>query len=77
MRALISKVVTGSMIASAALLISACAKTEPTAGNDAMATETTNETDAMASDNMTATDGAMASNDAMMSSNDAMATEKK
>ncbi len=73
MRALISKVVAGSMIAGAALMISACSpKTETTTDNAMVSEMTANEGDAMATDNMTATDGAMASNDAMMSSNDAM-----
>ena len=74
MRALISKVVAGSMIAGAALMISACSpKTETTTDNAMVSEMSSNESmDAMATDNMTATDGAMASNDAMMSSNDAM-----
>ena len=75
MRALISKVVTGSMIAGAALMVSACQPKTETTTNDAMVTDmNATEGDAMATDNMTATDGAMASNDAMMSSNDAMAS---
>ncbi|OYY89326.1 MAG: hypothetical protein B7Y45_12610 [Sphingomonas sp. 28-66-16] len=72
MRALISKVVAGSMIAGAALMISS-PKTETTTDNAMVSEMSSNESmDAMATDNMTATDGAMASNDAMMSSNDAM-----
>lgn len=60
MRALISKVVTGSMIAGTALMISACTKTETTSTNvvDLNATEGMDT----ATDNMTATD-AMATND--------------
>lgn len=58
MRALISKVVTGSMIAGAALMISACTKTETTSTNvvDLNATEGMDTV----TDNMTATDGMMA-----------------
>ena len=76
MRALISKVVAGSLIAGSALMISACQPKTETTTDNAMVTEmAANESmDAMATDNMTATDGAMASNDAMMSSNDAMAS---
>jgi hypothetical protein len=82
MRALISKVLTGSMIAGAALMVSACG------GNNETATENTTVTDLNAtegmdtmSDNMTAVDGAMnggmMANDTMMSndmmmSNDSM-----
>ena len=68
MRAILSKVVTGSMIAGAALLVSACGgKTETTTENtvvtDLNATDAT--MDGTMTDNMTAVDGAMG-NDAMM-----------
>jgi hypothetical protein len=57
MRAFISKVVTGSMIAGAALMISACQpKTETT--NDTTVTEMGNETVETTTDNMTAPDAA-------------------
>ncbi len=86
MRALISKVLTGSMIAGAALMVSACG-----GGNESTATENTTVTDLNATegmdtmtDNMTAVDGAMnggmmandtmMSNDSMMMSNDTMST---
>ena len=55
MRAFISKVVAGSMIAGAALMISACQpKTETT--NETTVTEMGNETIETSSDNMTAPD---------------------
>ena len=77
MRALISKVLTGSMIAGAALMVSACG------GNNETATENTTVTDLNAtegmdtmSDNMTAVDGAMnggmMANDTGAMSNDMM-----
>ena len=70
MRALISKVVTGTMIAGAALMISACTKTETTSTNvvDLNATEGMDTT----TDNMTATDGAM--NDTGVVANDTTMT---
>lgn len=76
MRAILSKVVTGSMIAGAALLVSACGgKTETTTENTVVTD--LNATDAMAegamTDNMTAVDGAMG-NDAMMANDAAEAT---
>ena len=55
MRAFISKVVAGSMIAGAALMISACQpKTETT--NETTVTEMGNETVETSTDNMTAPD---------------------
>ncbi|MDB5702953.1 MAG: hypothetical protein JWN66_69 [Sphingomonas bacterium] len=55
MRAFISKVVTGSMIAGAALMVSACGpKTETTVTNDTTITDMGNE--ATISDNMTTVD---------------------
>jgi hypothetical protein len=69
MRAFISKAVAGSMIAGAALMISACQpKTETT--NDTTVTEMGNETVETTSDNMTSTDGATMDNGAM--ANDTM-----
>ena len=57
MRAFISKVVAGSMIAGAALMISACQpKTETT--NDTTVTDMGNETTETVTDNMTAPDAA-------------------
>lgn len=79
MRAFISKVAAGSMIAVAAIAISACTpKAEPAADNT-MVTDM-NATDTMATnDTMTATDGAMANDSAMMSNDTTAntATENK
>ena len=77
MRAILSKVVTGSMIAGAALLVSACGgKTETTTENtvvtDLNATDTM--TDGTRTDNMTAVDGAMG-NDAMMANDTMMSND--
>ena len=68
MRALISKVVTGTMIAGAALMISACTKTETTSTNivDLNATDESTMTD-----NMTAVD---AGNDTGMVANETVVT---
>ena len=73
MRAILSKSLTGSMIAGAALLVSACGgstntTTENTVVTDLNATDAT--MDGTMTDNMTAVDGAMG-NDAMMA-NDTM-----
>lgn len=65
MRALISKVLTGSMIAGAALLVSACgSKTETTTTVDNTLVTDLNATEGMdtMSDNMTAVDGTVAGN---------------
>jgi hypothetical protein len=78
MRALISKVLTGSMIAGAALMVSACGPKTETTTENTMVTDL-NATEGMGtmSDNMTAVDGAMdngaMANDTMMS-NDTMMT---
>ena len=74
MRAIISKVLTGSLIAGAALAVSACGpKTDTTTTDNTMVTDmnATGDMDTMATDNMTAVDsgansGTMA-NDTMMS----------
>ena len=73
MRAIISKVLTGSIIAGAALALSACGgKTETTADNATITDlNSTDMMDGTMSDNMTAVDGAMG-NDTMMMSNDTM-----
>ncbi len=79
MRAIFSKVVTGSMIAGAALLVSACGgKTETTTENTVVTDLNSTDTmmDGTMTDNMTAVDGAMG-NDTMMAndmmmSNDSM-----
>lgn len=64
MRAFISKVVAGSMIAGAALMISACQpKTETT--NETTVTEMGNETTETVTDNMTAPDAATMDNGMM------------
>jgi predicted secreted protein len=72
MRALISKVVTGTMIAGAALMISACTKTETTSTNvvDLNATEGMDTT----TDNMTATDGAMGNDTGVVANDTTMTT---
>ena len=80
MRAILSKVVTGSMIAGAALLVSACGgKTETTTENTVVTDLNSTDTmrDGAMTDNMTAVDGAMGNdammaNDTMMTSNDSM-----
>lgn len=60
MRALISKVLTGSMIAGAALMVSACGpKTETTTENTTVTDLNATEGADTMSDNMTAVDGAM------------------
>lgn len=78
MRAIISKVLTGSLVAGAALAVSACGpKTETTTTDNTMVTDmnATEGMDTMTTDNMTAVDGGantgMMANDTMMS-NDSM-----
>ena len=81
MRTLISKVLTGSMIAGAALAVAACGPKSETTTDNTMVTDM-NATEGMdtMTDNMTAVDGAMnggmMANDTMgsgaMGSNDAM-----
>ena len=70
MRAFISKAVAGSMIASAALMISACQPKTETTTNDTTVTEMGNETTDTVSDNMTSPDAATMDNGAV--SNDTM-----
>ena len=74
MRAILSKVVTGSMIAGAALLVSACGGNTDTTTENTVVTDL-NSTDTMMdgtmTDNMTAVDGAMG-NDAMMANDTGM-----
>ena len=78
MRSLISKVLTGSLIASAALAVSACGPKTETTTDNTMVTDM-NATEGMdtMTDNRTAVDGAMndgmMANDTMMS-NDTMMT---
>jgi hypothetical protein len=75
MRAILSKVVTGSMIAGAALLVSACGGTTETTNTtitDVNATDTT--LDGTMTDNMTAVDGTMG-NDAMMANDTMMSND--
>ncbi|MBB5687040.1 hypothetical protein [Sphingobium boeckii] len=61
MRDTISKLMTGAMIASAALLVSACGKTEPAADNSVNVTELNAMDDTMmngtTNDSMTSMDG--------------------
>ncbi len=79
MRALISKVLSGSMIAGAALMVSACGPKTETTTENTMVTDL-NATEGMGtmSDNMTAVDGAMdngaMANDTMMSNDTRMTT---
>lgn len=77
MRAILSKVVTGSMIAGAALLVSACGDSTPadTSVDNTMVTDMNSmePMDGTMTDNMTSVDGAMA-NDGMMA-NDTMAND--
>ena len=70
MRAFISKAVAGSMIASAALMISACQPKTETTTNDTTVTEMGNETTETMSDNMTSPDAANMDNGAV--TNDTM-----
>jgi hypothetical protein len=67
MRAILTKIVAGSMIASAALLVSACgSKTETTTENTVVTDlNTADVIEGTVSDNMTAVDGAMGDNAAM------------
>lgn len=74
MRALISKVLTGSMIAGAALAVSACGPKTETTTENTMVTDM-NATEGMdtMTDNMTAVDGA--SNGGMMANDTGMASD--
>ena len=80
MRALISKVLTGSMIAGAALAVAACGPRTETTTDNTMFTDM-NATEGMdtMTDNMTAVDGAMnggmMANDTMMSNDSMMAND--
>jgi hypothetical protein len=78
MRAFISKVVTGSMIAGAALMVSACGpKTETTTTNDTTITEMGNETtisDNMTTVDSTSMDGNMMGNDTAVVTNETSTT---
>lgn len=78
MRAFISKVVTGSMIAGAALMVSACGpKTETTTTNDTTITEMGNETtisDNMTTVDSTSMDGNMLGNDTAVVTNETSTT---
>ncbi len=77
MRALISKILTGSMIASAALAVAACGPKTETTTDNTMVTDM-NSTEGMdtMTDNMTAVDGSMnggmMANDTTMMANDTM-----
>ena len=77
MRALISKVLAGSMIAGAALMVSACGPKTETTNTTVTDMNSTEGMDTM-SDNMTAVDGSMnggaMANDGAMMSNDTMMT---
>jgi hypothetical protein len=75
MRAILSKVVTGSMIAGAALFVSACGGTTETTNTvvtDVNATDAT--MDGTVTDNMTAVDGALG-NDVALANDVAVANE--
>tara|TARA_B100000678_G_scaffold112884_1_gene94371 strand:- start:1015 stop:1260 length:246 start_codon:yes stop_codon:yes gene_type:complete len=75
MRALISKVVTGSMIAGAALMVSACGGSNETATDNTTITDmnSTDMMDGTMTDNMSMVDGTMG-NDAMLM-NDTMGND--
>ena len=75
MRALISKVVTGSMIAGAALMVSACGNSNETATDNTTITDmnSTDMMDGTMTDNMSMVDGTMG-NDAMLM-NDTMGND--
>ena len=74
MRALISKVLTGSMIAGAALAVSACGpKTETTTDNTMVTDMNSSEGMDTMTDNMTAVDGGM--NGGMMANDSMMAND--
>ncbi|MEN2746713.1 MULTISPECIES: hypothetical protein [Sphingomonas] len=68
-----SKILTGSIVAGAALALSACGGNTETTADNATVTDlnSTDMMDGTMSDNMTAVDGAMG-NDTMMMSNDTM-----
>ena len=76
MRDMISKLTTGALIASAALLVSACGKTEPAADNTANVTELNAMDDTMlngtTNDSMTAMDGVNATDGNMAADVNAM-----
>ena len=76
MRDTISKLMTGTMIAGAALLVSACGKSEPADTNTANVTELNAMDDTMMNgtidDNMTGADGMNAMDGNMAADNSAM-----
>jgi hypothetical protein len=74
MRALIAKVVTGSMIAGAALMVSACGHKSDTATDNTMVTDMNSTDMGTMDDNMTAVDSTMG-NDAMMANDTAMSND--
>lgn len=76
MRALISKVLTGSMIAGAALMVSACGPKTETTTENTMVTDL-NATEGMdtMSDNMTAVDSSMGNDTGMMANDTAMSND--
>lgn len=74
MRALIAKVVTGSMIAGAALMVSACGSKTDTATDNTMVTDMNSTDMGTMDDNMTAVDSTMG-NDAMMANDGMMAND--
>jgi hypothetical protein len=73
MRAILSKALTGSMVAGAALLVSACGGSTETTTENTVVTDLNATDGAMdtMTDNMTAVDGAMG-NDAMMANDSSM-----
>ena len=80
MRNLVSKLMTGGMIAGAALFVSACGKSEPAAADTNMATENSMESDMGTMNDVTAVDGAMGADgnmamDNMSMSNDTMSND--
>jgi len=78
MRAILSKVVTGSLIAGAALLVSACGDSTPadTSVDNTMVTDMNSmePMDGTMTDNMTSVDGAMA-NDSLLANDTALSND--
>ncbi|HVI99797.1 MAG TPA: hypothetical protein VM657_12110 [Sphingomonas sp.] len=75
MRAIISKLVTGTLIAGAALAVSACGdKTETTTDNTLVTDMNAMDDMGTMTDNMTAVDGTMG-NDAMLANDTALAND--
>lgn len=77
MRAIISKIVTSSMVAGAALMVAACGDSAETTTDNTIVTDlnsTDTSLDGTMTDNMTAVDGAMG-NDAMLANDTTLAND--